>query len=247
MFYSEGKAYNIVNHKMHDEDRLATAIAAKTRALNKSKKLQETEKSIRDTAVMEADLKQKRCSNRIRFNKWQEGIDRGYNPIDNTVVDVTNSTTALKIFPNPKRPATVWDKVQAPIGYGSRPVTCVSAAGRDISNGSNSNNNTNSEAPPSPITNGSGRGNTSSSARSSRSVLNSVRSYSMESARSGLGTSNGTGRRSTTANSISNSLPQLNMDRVEVAPSVSYSDANINGPPGQPIAMVRTGGFSGLK
>lgn len=207
---------------MLDEDRLATATASKTRALNKSKKLQATEKLIRETASKDAELKELRRLNRIRFDKWQEGIDRGYNPIDLSVVDVTNPTTALRIFPAPKRPATVWDKLQAPVGYGSRPVTSVSA--RDISNGSQSKQN---EIPASPI---------AASARSSRSVLSSARSNPVE-----MGGSSS--RRSVTANA----LPQLNLNKVEPPPAVTYSDSNVNGPPGQPIAMVRTGGFSGLK
>ena len=140
-------------------------------------------------------------------------MNRGYNCVNNTLIDLTNPMDFSKVMPSPKRPLTVWDKVcQQPQIRSSGFESCLPAT----ASGSNRKDLS---------------GNHNNALESIKSI---VSSRTVPTPPLALDNNN------------KKSVPKLNMSYVEPPSPIQYSDRNVNGPPGQPIAMVRTGGFSSI-
>ena len=211
---------------MIDEEKLKTTMIANTRAQNKAKKVRDKQKELAETAAVRDTIQKQRRENRIRFSKWEQEVDRGYNPVFTTLIDLTNPVDAQKTMPMPKRPQTVWDQVQQRID--DKISRAATASGpKDLSDGNGATAAV--SIPGSPI--------------SSSRVVSSRVVTARPSASRLLDSSQPSTSRARLVKD--HSVPKLDMTYVEPPSPVAYSDTG--GPPGAPIAMIRTGGFSGLK
>lgn len=248
VLYSEGKSYNIVNHEVVDDEKLKTTMLANTRALNKVKKVREKQKQLAEAASAADTLNKERKMNRIRFNKWEQQVDRGYNAVFNTLIDLTNPVDAQKVMPYPRRPQTVWDQVQQKI---NKEVSRAASSGpKDLSGGDGGSGSD-------VVRSSDSGGGLASDATLAVSIPGSITSQ-WRSTSSRIVVSGGASARAVTAAGGSgndtqrstaramiardHSVPRLDMTQVEPPMPVAYSDRG--GPPGAPIAMIRTGGFN---
>jgi len=104
VLFSDGNTYNILNHEVIDQQRLNTSNELLIREQNRCKGLQVQAKQ-QEIGQKIYDRNEERRMNRIKFNRWEKQIERGYDFIKNN----------NEVYePVPTRPPTVWDRVQAP-------------------------------------------------------------------------------------------------------------------------------------
>ena len=104
VLFSDGNTYNILSHKVIDQQRLNTSSELLIREQNRCKGLQIQAKQ-QEVGKIIYDRNEERKMNRIKFNRWEKQIDRDYDIIKNN----------NEVYePVPTRPASVWDRVQAP-------------------------------------------------------------------------------------------------------------------------------------
>ena len=222
--YAESKSYDIVNHSVLNAERLAVTIAGKTRSLSKAKKTHETLKQLSEKNRTMEESKATRRENRVKFNRWAEEVDRGYNCVNNTLIDLTNPAEACRVMPHPKRPLTVWAKVNTSnsgirtSGIQSTPGSALANESKDLSGEHVSS----VPVVPSPIV------SKPTTARMTSSNIVSARDSRAQTA------------------STNRNIPKLNMSTVEPPSPVTYQDNNVGGPAGGNVQIIRTGGFSGL-
>jgi len=104
VLFSDGNTYNILSHEVIDQQRLNTSNELIIREQNRCKGL-EIQAKQQEVGQKIYDRNEERRMNRIKFNRWEKQIDRGYDVIKNN----------NEVYePVPSRPPTVWDRVQAP-------------------------------------------------------------------------------------------------------------------------------------
>lgn len=104
VLFSDGNTYNILNHEVIDQKRLNTSNELLIREQNRCKGLQIQAKQ-QEVGQKIYDRNEERRMNRIKFNRWEKQIERGYDFIKNN----------NEVYePVPTRPPSVWDRVQAP-------------------------------------------------------------------------------------------------------------------------------------
>lgn len=180
-----------------------------------------------ELALAQQDRDESRKLAKISFKRWEEEIDRNYDPF-------LNSDMVLE--PLPPRPASVWSRLHVdqtspiarPRDLSGKPPTAPAPA-KALSSDGVVNGSVTYLPNPSP-------GNQISpmpSARSIASAQSDTRSVkSSHSARS-------QGRASTALGT--RNIPSLDLNKTEQGPNVTYVEPKL-GPPGMKIPMVRTGG-----
>ena len=104
VLFSDGNTYNILSHEIIDQQRLNTSNELIIREQNRCKGLQIQAKQ-QEVGQKIYDRNEERRFNRIKFNRWEKQIERGYDFIKNN----------NEVYePVPSRPPSVWDRVQAP-------------------------------------------------------------------------------------------------------------------------------------
>jgi hypothetical protein len=103
--YSEGASYDIINHGSADEDKLKTALTMQIRTQNRQKRAK-IEKELVSKGIEQYDLAQTRKLGRVKFNRFEAEVDRGYDPLK-----YDNSLPLNGVSPLANRPKTSWDKV----------------------------------------------------------------------------------------------------------------------------------------
>lgn len=101
--YSDGNSYDIIKHDIYDDSRLKANMTMEQRSLNRVKK-REKEAEQKEKGEREHLEKEIQRINRIKFNRWETVIDRGYDPIKNEV-------SLDKPAPLPPRPVTMWGRL----------------------------------------------------------------------------------------------------------------------------------------
>lgn len=104
VLYSEGLSYNILNNSVYDEKRLVATNTVANLALNRMKVIP-VEDKLKTYGEMEYTRDDERRLHRPSFKRWQGGIDRGYDVVNNTLYDGNNPA------PLPTRPVTMWARV----------------------------------------------------------------------------------------------------------------------------------------
>mmetsp|Transcript_22452 Transcript_22452/g.32751 ORF Transcript_22452/g.32751 Transcript_22452/m.32751 type:complete len:439 (+) Transcript_22452:175-1491(+) len=97
--HAEGNTYNIINQEMtHPEN----FISVDERSLSKYKGREEILRRTKDISHEKEELDDSRRLNRISYERWHETIDRGYDPVFSTKVNLK---------PLPARPTSVWSRL----------------------------------------------------------------------------------------------------------------------------------------
>ena len=175
-----------------------------------------------ELALAQQERDEARKLAKISFKRWEEEIDRNYDPF-------LNSDMVLE--PLPPRPASVWSRLHvdqsSPIARprdlsGKPPTAPVPSDG--VVNGTVTylpNPSPRNQISPMP----SAR-SIASAQSESRSVKSCTSTRSQGRASTALGTRN---------------IPSLDLNKTEQGPNVTYVEPKL-GPPGMKIPMVRTGG-----
>jgi hypothetical protein len=103
--YSEGKCYDIVNHAVHDEGKISVTLGVADRSLHRIKRVG-VESKIREEGQAKQEVDDERRMGRISYKRWEQGIDRGYDFLKNSV------HSADMPQPLPSRPVTMWARLQ---------------------------------------------------------------------------------------------------------------------------------------
>lgn len=104
VLFSDGNTYNILSHEIIDQQRLNTSNELIIREMNRCKGILVQAKQ-QEVGQKIYDRNEERRMNRIKFNRWEKQLERGYDFIKNN----------NELYePLPSRPPTVWDRVQAP-------------------------------------------------------------------------------------------------------------------------------------
>jgi hypothetical protein len=118
--YAEGNTYNILSQEITHLDHFQTVQnQTHNRSLNKFKAREVFQQTLNQNTEQADSLKEEQKVNRISFQRWDQTIDRGYDPITN------NKLPPSSLLPLSKRPMTVWEKLQIPSkeGHQTRPGT----------------------------------------------------------------------------------------------------------------------------
>jgi hypothetical protein len=78
--FSEGHSYDIINHVAPDESKLKLSQTIKIRAQNRYKR-NKIEAEIQKLGVEKYDLQESRKLNRVGYERFQQQIERGYDPL----------------------------------------------------------------------------------------------------------------------------------------------------------------------
>jgi hypothetical protein len=118
--YSDGNSYDIIKHEVYDDSRLKANMTMEQRSLNRVKKREKEaeHKEKGERGHLEQEIQR---INRIKFNRWQTEIDRGFDPIKNEV-NLDRPT------PLPPRPATMWARLTSNSIAGEEHHQATSAA-----------------------------------------------------------------------------------------------------------------------
>lgn len=107
--YAEGNTYNILSQEITHPDHFNTVQnETLNRSLHKFKAREVFQETVTQNSHQNEHKEEERKINRISFQRWERGMDRGYDPITNQKL---SSSTLL---PLTKRPATVWEKLHVP-------------------------------------------------------------------------------------------------------------------------------------
>jgi hypothetical protein len=118
--YAEGNTYNILSQEITHLDHFQTVQnQTYNRSLNKFKAREVFQQTLNQTTEQANSLQDEQKLNRISFQRWDNTIERGYDPVTN------NKLPPAALLPLSKRPATVWEKLQVPPkdGFQLRPGT----------------------------------------------------------------------------------------------------------------------------
>ena len=110
--YSEGRAYDILNHEVKDADLIKIALRKgdlERNRLTKFKKLPEQQTA---QGVAEFDRWAERKLNRVSFKRWESEAERGFD-----FVLTTKNKEGRE--PLPKRPPSVWKRINNDVGVSS--------------------------------------------------------------------------------------------------------------------------------
>lgn len=214
--YAEGNTYNIITTAVTNADRL---LEKPDRALNRFKGSATKIKAAKAIGDEQATIEEARRLNRISYDRWEKTIDRGYDFVFGGPVE-------LKPLPCPKpsiwtrlhTDEVIYPKTSAGIRLRTKDLSNVQPASEPIFDGSLSS------TAPSILSNNS----KPMTASSSLSCLSPAISAS-NSARDLMSLKRESSR-----------VPPLDLMKCPVSP-VSYKVPE-NSLPGEPIAMVRTGG-----
>jgi hypothetical protein len=99
--YSEGNSYNILQHTISNEANMKVSGKLSQGHISHANEIQ---KKQRDAGIARLELEEQRSLNRPNFNRWKSDVDRVYGLIDNQPKEPR--------LPYPKRPATVWTRLQ---------------------------------------------------------------------------------------------------------------------------------------
>jgi hypothetical protein len=102
--FSDGNSYNILNHSVYDETQFKATNTVANKSLNKIKRIQ-VEKKWHDEGEVKGDIQSKRSINRISFERFKGEIDRGFDPIKNSLYE------GAEPDPLPIRPPTNWARL----------------------------------------------------------------------------------------------------------------------------------------
>eukprot|EP01031_Cornospumella_fuschlensis_P033409 gene33409-40416_t len=233
--YSDGNSYNLLTHDVYDQEKLNSTLTVTNRSLNRVKKLQK-EAEQKSKGEQEAQAKQQLHMNRIKFQRWEQQVDRGYNFITNQVVQEAPA-------PLPSRPATMWarltthsDNYQDPLSAANVTQSLDSglnqskkgpfAGTRQVSDGPGG-----TVVPSARVRNLSGSG--------PMYVSTSLPAMNPDSARGPASTR----KNMETSQIRSSKIPSLDLSKAEFAEPVSYKEPSKGAPPGLAIPIVRTGGL----
>jgi hypothetical protein len=103
--YSDGNCYDILNHTIHDDGKCSVSDAVADRSLHRIKRI-EKEVEARGNGELRKSAEDKRRLAKVSYKRWEEGIDRGFDFIKNSV------TPADQPMPLPSRPASMWARLQ---------------------------------------------------------------------------------------------------------------------------------------
>jgi hypothetical protein len=251
--FAESSSYNIINQELYDYDKLLVTSTSANRALNRMNKLDKEAAIIED----QTKLKEKADAlhlNRVKFNRWEQEMDRGYNFVKNEVV-----TNPLK--PLPPRPQTMWDRLSTTDNNTrssrnnpqSRIVDQFPENPSGFGGGGGGNNNQNESFNSTRIRNLSGKtsengenfNNTTTGNHKNNYNKNEIqenREYQSHRAKTSMLSSRPSARENDKPLS-SNSVPKLDLTKTDFGEPVSYQEVN-KGPSGLSIPIVRTGGLS---
>jgi len=239
--YSDGSAYDIVNHTIHDDLQLEFASTVADRKLHRMCKVEMDEKLKREGELKHEEAEKARLA-RIRFKRWEEGLDRGYDIVLNTL---HSDNTAQ---PLPKKDLLLWDKLNANVhkldslnssttlgSSSDRNQPMVTGRIRNLAGTTdNRDRTTNSSAADSsglympPLSAPVPNSNNKPSQQPYRAVSASVMNPSIS------------------ANRTPSHIPSLDLSRAEPPEVVKYVEPK-SGPNSMPVQMVRTGGLSAYR
>lgn len=255
--YSDGSAYDIVNHTVHDDLQLEFASTVADRKLHRMCKVEMDEKLKQEGELKHEEADKARLA-RIRFKRWEEGLDRGYDIVLNTL---HSDNTAQ---PLPKKDLLLWDKLNANVrkhdslnssttlgsnnssgsGHSHSNQPMVTGRIRNLagtvpaytadSRGDRTDNGSLYMPPlsaPVSSSNNNNNYNNKPSQQPNRAVSASVMNPSSASASS---------------NRTPSHIPSLDLSRAEAPEGVKYVEPR-SGPNSMPVQMVRTGGLSAYR
>lgn len=231
--YSDGNSYNVLTHDVYDEEKLNSTLTVTNRSLNRIKKLQkEAEQKARGEG--EAKVKEELHMNRIKFQRWEQQVDRGYNFITNQVVHEVPA-------PLPSRPATMWARLTthsenyhddlAGHNVSQSVDTGLGKRGPFAGTQQLPGGQAGTVVPSARVRNLSGSG--------PMYVSTSLPAMNPDSARAPASTR----KNMETSQIRSSKIPSLDLSKAEFAESVSYQEPSKGAPPGLAIPIVRTGGL----
>ena len=273
--FSDGNCYDILNHTIHDNNKCQTVDNVAERSLHRMKRV-EKEKNATEIGEIQSTIADKRRLAKVSYKRWEEGIDRGYDFIKNTV----NGSDLPQ--PLPSRPATMWDRLStmdsnstltgvnppktglsgAYSGYNSRSSTALpatadmntnrirnlSGAGPQYTEASGSHR----EAfPDSPASFPESRNPNYSNSTKLKPMTAVGNSSPYTSARAATASAIErppiqTSSNKTSSRGMNRPVPSLDLSRAEPGEKVSYVEPT-GGALSLPVAMVRTGGLSGYR
>ena len=246
--YSDGSAYDIVNHTVHDDLQLEFASTVADRKLHRMCKVEMDEKLKQEGELKHEEADKARLA-RIRFKRWEEGLDRGYDIVLNTL---HSDNTAQ---PLPKKDLLLWDKLNANVrkhdslnssttlgnssSNSNQPMVtgrirnlagtgpAYTADNRDRADLSGAAGNNSQYMPPlsAPVSfNNNNKPSQQPNRAASASVMNPAAS----------------------SNRTPSHIPSLDLSRAEAPEVVKYIEPK-SGPNSMPVQMVRTGGLSAYR
>jgi hypothetical protein len=125
--YAEGNTYNILSQEITHSDHFNTVQnETLNRSLNKYKAREIFQETVTQNTHQNEQKDEERKINRISFQRWERGMDRGYDPVTNQKL---SSSTLL---PLTRRPATVWEKLHVSPANNA-PVPGTHRGGQDLS------------------------------------------------------------------------------------------------------------------
>jgi len=228
--YSDGSAYDIVNHTVHDDMQLDFANTVADRKLHRMCKVEMDEKLKQEGEQKHEEADKARLA-RIRFKRWEEGLDRGYDIVRNTL----HSDDTPQ--PLPKKDLLLWDKMHANVrkhdslnssttlGSSDSNQPMITGRIRNLAGTSPAAGNDNSLYMP-PLSAPISTSNNKSSQQANRAASAVVNP--------------------SISNRTPSHIPSLDLSRAEAPEVVKYIEPK-SGPNSMPVQMVRTGGLSAYR
>ncbi|RYH30974.1 hypothetical protein EON65_03705 [archaeon] len=233
--YSDGNSYNLLTHDVYDQEKLNSTLTVTNRSLNRVKKLQK-EAEQKANGELEAQAKEHLHMNRIKFQRWEQQVDRGFNFITNQVVHETPA-------PLPCRPATMWARLTTHCDnyndqFAATSISQSVDAAHNISkrgpfSGTRqvSDGPAGTAVPSARVRNLSGSG--------AMYVSTSLPAMNPDSARPPASSR----KNMETSQVRSSKIPSLDLSKAEFSEPVRYQEPGQGAPPGLAIPIVRTGGL----